>query len=126
MCRYGWVWVGTAVTAAAATTHPPSPQMTPYIKTIIDLYDRHAAERGPLTTIAKDGASIMNAAVFSIVTEFSIDRAAPIGRALFGDGSGMLLFFDLCGRCAPPAVPVPPSPPPPLTPTATGLPRNRL
>ena len=57
--------------------------------------------RGPITTIAKDGASVMNQAVHPYVTQFTIDRTSAVGVQLFGQGGlGSLLFFDLCGHSA--------------------------
>ena len=57
------------------------------------------SERGPVVTIATDGASIMNSALHELVTVFNINRSSPIGTELFGnDGSGLLLFNTCCGR----------------------------
>ena len=74
---------------------------TPTIKLILLKWQTTGAEdsRGPIASIAKDGASMMNASVFRLCTEFEIDRSSTVGKALFGpDGKASLLFFDRCGR----------------------------
>ena len=85
---------GTAKKGAKAA------HMRPFVDTVIEEWNNSGAnsKRGPIVTIAKDGASIMNAAIFSLVIEFQIDRLSPVGAALFGaDGKGLNLFFDRCG-----------------------------
>ena len=70
------------------------------LETIMARWKALGAEegRGRIVSIAKDGASIMNAAVSPLVTEFVIDRSSAVGMELFGkDGKGMLLFYDRCG-----------------------------
>ena len=58
-------------------------------------------QRGPITTIAHDGASIMNQAVFPFATEFQIDHHSKVGAELYGeDGDGLLLFHDRCASSA--------------------------
>jgi hypothetical protein len=75
--------------------------LRPAVTTILNSWKTCGAwdGRGPISTIAKDGASLMNQAVFPYVTEFEIDRASPVGVALFGeDGKGCTLFFVKCGH----------------------------
>jgi|LauGreSBDMM110SN_4_FD.fasta_scaffold05830_1 hypothetical protein len=87
--------LGTAKKGAKAV------DMTPTIALILQKWQTTGAadKRGPIASIAKDGASIMNASVFNLCTEFQIDRSSAVGQALFGpDGKALLLFFDRCGR----------------------------
>jgi len=57
-----------------------------------------AARLGDITTIAKDGAALMNLAAWHMCTTDKIDRKSDVGRRLFGDdGSGLLLYPDYCG-----------------------------
>ena len=86
---------GTAVKGSKAH------HTTPAIQTILDAWEAAGANasHGPIVTIQKDGAAIMNQAVHGLCTTFAIDRGSGVGIALFGaDGKGMLLFCDLCGR----------------------------
>eukprot|EP00966_Prymnesium_polylepis_P043010 999292-Prymnesium_polylepis.2 len=89
---------------AASTTAKKDAQardLEPAIENHIKLWKSEGAweARGPLTTIAKDSASIMNAAVFGYCTRFQIDRSSAVGTALFGDGlETMRLFFSYCGH----------------------------
>ena len=87
--------IGTAKKGAKAK------DMTPMVELALSKWQTTGAEaaRGPIASIAKDGASIMNASVFSLCTEHEIDRSSAVGRAIFGDdGKGSVLFFDRCGR----------------------------
>lgn len=75
--------------------------LRPALATIIDEWKDSGAweKRGPISTIAKDGASVMNQAAFVYVTQHEIDRASAVGVALFGDdGGGCMLFFCKCGH----------------------------
>ena len=55
--------------------------MTPMIKLALTKWESTGAEteRGPIVSIAKDGASIMNASVFELCTKFEIDRSSSHG-----------------------------------------------
>ena len=96
--RYSVSYVAASGTARkdAKATH-----MTPFISTILAKWLELKLDEthGPLTTIQKDGASIMNASLHALLTEFRIDAKSPIGIKLFGaDGNALLLFVRFCGR----------------------------
>ena len=87
--------------SASAKKGAQARDITPAILTNIKLWESEGAWelRGPITTIAQDGTSIMNAAVFDYVTQHWLNRSSAMGKALFGEGEGaMLLFFNLCGH----------------------------
>ena len=74
--------------------------MQPMLETVLTEWRRKGQDsRGRVVDIVKDGASIMNAAVFPLVTTCTIDRSSAVGKHLFGpDSKGMLLFYDRCGN----------------------------
>ena len=92
-----------SLTAAISTAKKgaKAEHMRPMIESHVSLWQSEGAwqERGPISTIVKDGAAIMNQAVFPYTTKFELDRTCPMGQALFGVGvKTQMLFFCLCGN----------------------------
>ena len=77
--------------------------MTPIVRSVLEEWEHvtRSEPRGPITSVQRDGATIMNLALHAMLTEFVIDPNSAIGKRLFGeDGLGLLLFPRCCGRSA--------------------------
>ena len=87
--------------SATAKKGASSASIAPIVTNCINMWKEKAWEqRGPIVTIAHDGALIMNQAVFPYVTKFLINHFGKVGKELYGEnGNGLLLFYDRCVPC---------------------------